>query len=350
MTLARRMVYLGYYVRRMNWSLLRRFMRHVRIRDGIGRARQVIAFVGDSLRYNISPLEWYQFGFSGLGPAEKSTWAGTGTMYEFQLVANPPDKRGVLDDKRLFYSAYGEFFRHSVWSIEELQDDPRLAGRVLSAHERLVFKDATGKCGSGVQIHSSANLEPHTLVDWMRKCGFDMVEAFVEQHPALQALSPSAVNTVRIFTLVDEAGEYRVLGCRLRISVNSHVDNMAAGNLAAPVDEQTGIVTGPGVYSDITRPPEKVHPVTGTPIIGFQVPFWREALELVRKASLLHTENRSIGWDLVITPDGPGLIEGNHDWCKLVWQLPVGRGLKPLLFAGGHASEAASNESAGTAS
>ena len=42
-------------------------------------------------------------------------------------------------------------------------------------------------------------------------------------------------------------------------------------------------------------------------------------------------QNRSIGWDIVITPEGPGLIEGNHDWCKLVWQLPVGRGLKLLL-------------------
>jgi len=24
-------------------------------------------------------------------------------------------------------------------------------------------------------------------------------------------------------------------------------------------------------------------------------------------------------------------IEGNHDWCKLVWQLPVNKGLKSML-------------------
>lgn len=44
-----------------------------------------------------------------------------------------------------------------------------------------------------------------------------------------------------------------------------------------------------------------------------------------------YPQNRSIGWDIVITPEGPGLIEGNHDWCKLVWQLPVGRSLKQML-------------------
>ena len=49
---------------------------------------------------------------------------------------------------------------------------------------------------------------------------------------------------------------------------------------------------------------------------------------MVETASLLHPENSSIGWDVVITPQGPSLIEGNHDWCKLVWQLPVRRGLK----------------------
>ncbi|WP_220486492.1 sugar-transfer associated ATP-grasp domain-containing protein [Luteimonas sp. MC1782] len=324
-------MYLGYYARRMKWPLLRSFMHAVKEREGMGMARQVFAFLRDSLRYNISPLEWYQFGFAGLGHEEKLTWAGTGTMYEFQLSANPPDKRGVLDDKRRFHSAYREFFRHPLWSIDELERDLSLAGRVLSGHERLVFKSSNGKCGATVKVHRSANLNPEGLVEWMQAHGFDMVEAFVEQHPALQALSPSAVNTVRIFTLLDDGGQVRILGCRLRISVNSHVDNLAAGNLAAPIDEETGIVDGPGVYSDITRPSEKAHPITGTPIVGFEVPFWRETLELVHKASLMHPQNRSIGWDLVITPEGPGLIEGNHDWCKLVWQLPVGRGLKSLL-------------------
>ena len=343
MKLARRLMYLGYYFRHMNWPMLRRFMRHTKHRDGIGNMRQTFAFISDSLRYNISPLEWYQFGFPALTPEEKASWAGTGTMYEFQLRANPPAHRSMLSDKRAFYQAYREFFRHSLWTSDELAHDPSLAERILSDHERLVFKDASGNCGTSVEIHRSADLEAGTLTDWMKSRGFDMVEAFVEQHTDLQALSPSGVNTVRIFTLIDADGEYRVLGCRLRISVDSHVDNLAAGNLAASVDEATGVVDGPGVYSDITRQPETIHPVTGTRIEGFRIPHWPETLVLVRRASLKQSQNRSIGWDVVITPEGPGLIEGNHDWCKLVWQLPVKKGLKPLLKSPKHAG-AAPNE------
>jgi hypothetical protein len=165
----------------------------------------------------------------------------------------------------------------------------------------------------------------------MKQEGFDMVETFINQHPSLNALSPSAVNTVRIFTQLNNFNEVEILGCRQRISINCSVDNLAAGNVAAPIDESTGVITGPGVYSDITKEPVSIHPITGISIVGFQVPFWKEGVQLAKDAALKHPQNRSIGWDIVVTANGPGLIEGNHDWCKLVWQLPVNKGLKSML-------------------
>ena len=39
MKLARRLMYLGYYFRHMNWPTLRRFMRHTKPRAGIGGMR-----------------------------------------------------------------------------------------------------------------------------------------------------------------------------------------------------------------------------------------------------------------------------------------------------------------------
>jgi len=54
---------------------------------------------------------------------------------------------------------------------------------------------------------------------------------------------------------------------------------------------------------------------------------------MVTQAAKLYPQNLSIGWDIVMTEKGPGFIEGNHDWCKLLWQLPVKKGLKVLLDA-----------------
>jgi hypothetical protein len=196
---------------------------------------------------------------------------------------------------------------------------------------KIVFKAADGKCGVGVEILKTADFTVDSIVPYMEKNQFDLVEEFIIQHPKLQALSPSAVNTVRIFTQLNEKNEVELLGCRQRISVNSPVDNMAAGNMAAPIDEKTGKVAGVAVYSDITKHDETQHPVTGVDIIGFEIPFWNEILEMVKEAALLHPQNRSIGWDIVVTEKGAGFIEGNHDWCKLLWQLPAKKGMKSVL-------------------
>ncbi|MGY6555671.1 MAG: sugar-transfer associated ATP-grasp domain-containing protein [Wenzhouxiangella sp.] len=329
----RRLVYFAYYLSRLDRCLLGRFMDHLKEQKGWSRSAQWLRILADSLRYNTSILEYYQFRFFELTSAEKAEWAGTGTMYEFQRRVNPPAGRTILNDKREFYRAYREFCRHGLWALDELREDPVLVERILAQHDKLVFKDATGNCGASVRIMPTAELSAPRLARWMAQNGYDMIESYIQQHPDLQALSPSGVNTVRIFTLLDSRGEYHVLGCRLRISVDSPVDNLAAGNLAAPIDHDTGVVCGPGVYSDITRQPEAVHPVTGVSIEGFRIPFWSETLELVKEASSKHPQNRSIGWDVAITAEGPDLIEGNHDWCKLVWQLPVRRGLKLLLEA-----------------
>ena len=91
--------------------------------------------------------------FSELVDAEKSRWAGTGTMYEFQRRVNPTSAREVLNDKRKFYKAYRQFFRHALYDRDELAADPTKVRDLLSRNERLVFKDATGNCGASI-VHS----------------------------------------------------------------------------------------------------------------------------------------------------------------------------------------------------
>lgn len=327
----KRVLYFFYYLRKTDKKVLKKFMDYVEREEGISKKKQWVLIFWDVLHYNISVLEFFQFGFLKKEHEEKKEWAGTGTMYEFQLKANPRKERSILDDKRLFFRKYRNFILHQVFTLEEFESDEKLKNDFLKNNEKIVLKEANGKCGSGVFITESVFFQKRDIINYMKEKNFDMVEAFINQHPAIQNLSPSAVNTVRIFTRISDEGNYTILGCRMRISVNCKVDNLAAGNLAAPIDGASGIINGPGVYSDITKTPETVHPITGISIVGFQIPFWAEILEMVKEASLMYPQNKSIGWDVVVTEKGPGLIEGNHDWCKLVWQLPVNKGLKNYL-------------------
>lgn len=328
----KRILYLAYYLKNLNVALFRKFSNHVKKTKKNTLPSQCLHILRDIFRYNISILEYYQFRFFEKTPEEKKAWAGTGYMYEYQLRMNPPDKRQILDDKTKFYKYYSEFFVHQVADLNDLKNDPDKTDKLLANPAgKIVFKVGDGKCGTNVQIKKTDEFTRESLIRYLENSPFDLVEEYILQHPDINELSPSAVNTVRIFSQLNNENEVDYLGSRLRISVNSNVDNMAAGNMAAPIDNVSGIVTGPAVYSDITKDPEFFHPVSNVEINGFQIPYWNDILIMIEKAHKKHPQNRSIGWDIVVTEKGPGLIEGNHDWCKLLWQLPVQQGLKPML-------------------
>lgn len=325
-----RVIYFGYYLYKLNWSTFWRFLSLTSENYKATKFLLIVDIVVSSLKYNISIIEYFLFDFRSKSKNEKEKWAGTGYMYEYQKVMNPPGKRNILDDKTLFYKAYKEFFIHHVLDLDELKTDREGAQRLLRA-DKLVLKESNGKCGLGTFFLETKNYTVEQLIRFMEDEGYDLAETFIEQHDELNRLSPSGVNTVRIFTQLNAKGKVEILGCRQRISVDSKVDNLAAGNIAAPIDEQTGKINGKGIFSDIEKNPVDIHPVTGTILLGFRVPFWSQCIELAKEAALKHPENRSIGWDIVVTKSGVGLIEGNHDWCKLVWQLPVHKGLKHIL-------------------
>lgn len=334
----KRILYLGYYLKTLDWEKFWRFFRYVRVRQGIPRGSLLLDIFGSSLKYNISLLEYFQFHFYKLDTKERATYAGTGCMYEYQLIMNPKSSRACLDDKLEFYRRYGKFIRHKVFGIGQLENTTEAFEALLANPSgKVVLKYSHGQCGWQVEIHDADFFKEHDLLEYMRRKGFDLAEEYIVQHPELMALSPSGVNTVRVITQLNAVDEVEFLGARLRVSENSPVDNMASGNFAASIDMVTGKVDSPGVYGDMTKNDVEIHPVTGVEVIGFQVPFWPEIQAMLKEAALVCPDNRSIGWDVAVTKDGPELIEGNHDWCKLVWQLPVKQGLKPVLDSYLHA-------------
>lgn len=325
-----RLIYLGYYLKNLNFKLYRKFLLFAKRESNKSAFCLIVDSVKSVLGNNISLLEYFQFGFYKLNKHERNLWAGTGYMYEYQRLMNPVDERNILDDKVLFCKSYKSFIKRRVFAISELNDE-NIRLIITCPSNKIVFKAKNGNCGKQVEIKSTNDFNSISIIDFMKSNGYDMAEEFIIQHPLLTDLSPNSVNTVRIFTNLNKYGGVELLGCRLRLGIDKNVDNLASGGVAVAVDEESGIVISDGVYSDMTKKPEKNHPVSGIILKGFNVPFWVETIEMVKQAALLYPQNRSIGWDIAITNDGPELIEGNHDWCKLVYQLPIHKGLKPEL-------------------
>lgn len=328
----KRIIYFGYYVKTLDWKKFKKFLNYTKEQTGKCGLSICWNIFKDSIKYNVSIVDYFVFNFWKSTEEEKGTWAGTGYMYEYQLFMNPRKFRSYLEDKAVFDKMYGKFMHHMAIPVEDLETKTSLAEQLLANRSgKIFFKNRGGNCGKNTGVTATKGLTPQTLVQYMKTNHYDMAEEFVEQHEDISKLAPTALNTVRIFTQLRPDNTVDILGCRLRISVHGITDNLAGGNVAAVIDPETGIIIGKGVYSDITKTDEEFHPVTNLRIPGTQIPYWQECLALVREAALVNTDNRSIGWDLAITSNGPDLIEGNREWCKLLYQLPLKKGRKSVL-------------------
>ena len=55
-----------------------------------------------------------------------------------------------------------------------------------------------------------------------------------------------------------------------------------------------------------------IHPGTDTYMIGYEIPFWKQTVEMLTEVAKRIPQVRFVGWDIAISSDGPVLIEGNQ--------------------------------------
>jgi hypothetical protein len=111
----------------------------------------------------------------------------------------------------------------------------------------------------------------------------------------------------------------------------ARVDNFAANGIAAPVDLETGRV-GKAVAKDPRRGSFAAHPDSGGAIEGIVVPCWEEACALATRAHGAFPWLPTVGWDVVVTPGGPIVLEANPNWCVELAQIPSGRPLGETAY------------------
>ena len=141
-----------------------------------------------------------------------------------------------------------------------------------------------------------------------------LLQERIQQHPQLSSLHPHSVNTVRLMTFSTGA-TVALFAAAMRIGTHGKsVDNWAAGGLIVGVDVERGELRGEGFYKPGYGGRTARHPDSGIELQGFGIPYFFEAVELVRRLHSYLRDIHSIGWDVAITPTGPTIIEGNDDW------------------------------------
>jgi hypothetical protein len=156
-----------------------------------------------------------------------------------------------------------------------------------------------------------------------------MIEERLQNHPALADLSPGGTASIRILTgRVD--GRSEVLRATFKMPLGSAmVSNVG---LNAPVELDTGTLGRASGYG----PTEKWftrHPDTDAIIEGRIIPEWQACLSAVEHAHDCVSDVTFIGWDVVLTPRGPVVLEGNWGWDPISLQKPQASPLLEGRFA-----------------
>ena len=299
---------------------------------------QLKELIGLYRAYRYAPYQYMKTGlYSKFADLPVETYIPPRLIYGYGNAVNRSKDVKLAKDKAAFGRALlqksipvaAELFHvdrdGAVFDATSARIDAAQAQTILERHDADVFvKPIDGTWGRGAFILSAeaARAElpgPHRNV---------IVQPVLRQHPILRALYPHAINTVRIDTLRTEDGVLNNAAV-LRIGLGGAVvDNGSAGGLIAGIDLKTGQVRprarqvpkfGDEWYAR--------HPDTGVAFGEVTIPFWDDILRLVREASDALPLG-SAGWDVAVTPEGPVLIEVNHQWDVSVMQIGWG-GLGP---------------------
>jgi hypothetical protein len=269
--------------------------------------------------------------------------------YAVQDRLNPEGFRPIAEDKVLFWRVCRwrdlpvprllALYRRGApgWTPEGDAPEDRRRWEAL-IRERLpgefVVKPSWGHLGKGVRVlrregdgfaeEGGGRLDaagvlrlmeddPH-WPDWV-------IQERVRNHPDLRRLSGTeAVQTVRTITLLDRAGAVHLLWADLRVVMgDAQVDNWrdgTTGNALASVDVETGrlsaaVAPAPGGWGTLVH---ETHPRTGQRFDALTLPGWQEARSLLERAVPELAPMRALGWDVVLGPEGPLLLEIQARW------------------------------------
>lgn len=323
------LIYFGYYLKITNWGRLWFDMNYVAKKYGKSKFKMFAELLYLSLKNGSSFNEYFYYEFWRKNSDEIDRYATMGFMYAYQKHNNPLETRKILSDKIKFFEEYSDFIGRK-W-IKIIESDDATIEEFIARKDKIVLKGATGGGGKNVKIIDLYDLNASEIKAIAKESNYDILEEYVYQHESLRLLAPNSLNTIRVITQYTPKGNVEIIGTILRMGIDKNTDNLSSGGLACNVDSQTGIINTEGISFDITQIDSPCHPLSGIEFIGFQIPMWEQVKSICDRVAKHHPENKSVGWDIAITNNGPIVIEGNHDWGARLWQMPLSCGQKDKL-------------------
>ncbi len=255
---------------------------------------------------NVGFQDYIDYDFAILTPAERATYMTHPVSNQISQKYDHPDYRGLFQDKVEFDRKFSDFLRRD-WMVVDAGN----ADELRAFTERLgtiVTKEPVGQAGTGVHRYHAAEVEDWTQFHrGLLERGEILVEEVIRQHDDLAAVCPGTVNTTRVTAFFD-GQKTHILAMAQKFGRGAVSDQMTFGGFYTMLDEN-GHALGAGY--DSHGHVHELHPDSGVRIADFQLPMIDEVKAFVDQVARVVPQVQYVGWDIVVGPDGPVLVEGN---------------------------------------
>ncbi len=315
---------------KMDWKRMIETANMLHDKTGKSRVWLLRDMVNCALKYNAGYMDYKIAAMYNLNDAQRRTVITRGISNSIVRRMNDKAYWHNFDDKTEFNTLFADQVGRK-W----IKADKKLTAEQLSAFlsdlPSVLYKPLEGSSGVGiVKFEKQDWADVPAFLKKVQDMGDGLLEELLIQHPDMSRLCPTSVNTVRIATLLGDKRQ-GIVYAFLRIGNGKVMDNVDQGGMAARVDLDSGKLLT--VAADKAGNVFDHHPMTGTPIIGFTIPYFEEAKQMCLEAMRKVPQVRFVAWDVAITADGPRFIEGNsfpsHAVPQFAAHYPDGIGILP---------------------
>ena len=294
---------------RMDWKAMWKTTKILKERSGKSRLWLLCDMLRCALKYNAGYVDYKIAEMYRLTDEQKKTQITRGLSNTIVRRMNDKAYWYLFDDKATFNRLFkDEVNRDWIELSDELSLEDWKA--FLDRNDDLICKPLEGSSGVGIERHTKEEWRgrEEAFLQELREKKIGIVEVRVLQHPTMAERCPTSDNNMRIATLLGDKKQ-GIVYAFLRIGNGKVMDNVDQGGMAARIDLESGTLLTVGADKQGNTYTE--HPMTHTPIIGFQIPYFKEACDMCLKAAQKVPQMRFVAWDVAITEKGPVFIEGN---------------------------------------
>lgn len=195
---------------------------------------------------------------------------------------------------------------------------------------KIIVKNIDAKGGKGIFLIQKKTIkEEIKSIGHLILSGSYIHQECLEQHKLINKIYEHSINTLRFDVCFDANENKHLLGSVMRFGRGGNViDNRSKGGFFVSVNDVNGSLLEKG-YSQMGFGGKEFikHPDTNFEFSGFKIPYYSEAKQLAMDMSEM-IPNKLVGWDIAITPEGPIIIEGNHDTNITMSELAYGGYMK----------------------